>query len=96
MSNLKIRAFLRQKRFPTLLDGIDIPDRYSEWYRNMQKDPLKFVTPTLAEIYRAQGQYFKALAIWDILCARSPNNEWYKHMLTSCKEQYMNMPKDPV
>jgi tetratricopeptide (TPR) repeat protein len=41
----------------------------------------KFVTPTLGEIYAAQGQYEKAIDVFEMLSKRHPENEWYQ---TNC------------
>ncbi len=37
----------------------------------------KFVTPTLGEIYAAQGQYEKAIDVFELLSNKHPDNEWY-------------------
>ena len=41
----------------------------------------KFVTPTLGEIYAAQGQYEKAINVFELLLKKHPENEWYKSKL---------------
>jgi tetratricopeptide (TPR) repeat protein len=41
----------------------------------------KFVTPTLGEIYAAQGQYAKAISVFEVLQKRHPDNEWYASKL---------------
>lgn len=41
----------------------------------------KFVTPTLGEIYAAQGQYAKAINVFETLQKRHPENEWYASKL---------------
>ncbi len=41
----------------------------------------KFVTPTLGEIYAAQGQYAKAISVFEILQKKHPDNEWYSSKL---------------
>ena len=38
----------------------------------------KFVTPTLGEIYAAQGQYGKAIAVFERLLKQNPDEERYK------------------
>jgi len=41
--------------------------------------PRKIVTPTLGEIYAAQGQYAKAIGVFEILRQKEPDNpEWEK------------------
>lgn len=44
-----------------------------------QKD--RFVTPTLGEIYAAQGQYAKAISVFEQLVERHPENDWYRQKL---------------
>jgi tetratricopeptide (TPR) repeat protein len=41
----------------------------------------KFVTPTLGEIYAAQGQYAKAINVFEMLLKKNPENEWYRTKL---------------
>jgi tetratricopeptide (TPR) repeat protein len=41
----------------------------------------KFVTPTLGEIYAAQGQYAKAINVFELLQKKNPDNEWYRSKL---------------
>ncbi len=41
----------------------------------------KFVTPTLGEIYAAQGQYAKAISVFEMLLKKNPDNEWYRQKL---------------
>ena len=42
-----------------------------------EKPKEKFVTPTLGEIYAAQGQYAKAIHVFEMLLEKSPDNEFY-------------------
>lgn len=41
-------------------------------------DSESFVTPTLGEIYAAQGQYAKAIEVFKTLIKKNPKNEWYQ------------------
>ncbi len=41
----------------------------------------KFYTPTLGEIYAAQGQYSKAIAVFETLIKSNPENELYRQKL---------------
>ncbi len=50
-----------------------------EGHRDRTKE--KFVTPTLGEIYAAQGQYAKAISVFEMLLKKNPDNEWYKTKL---------------
>lgn len=54
------------------LDSIDI---------RTGKPKEKFVTPTLGEIYAAQGQYAKAISVFEMLMKKNPENEWYRTKL---------------
>lgn len=47
----------------------------------------KFVTPTLGEIYAAQGQYAKAINVFELLLEKNPDNEWYRSKLNDLKEK---------
>jgi len=47
----------------------------------------KFVTPTLGEIYAAQGQYTKAINVFELLLEKQPNNEYYKTKLDYLKKK---------
>lgn len=45
------------------------------------KPKEKFVTPTLGEIYAAQGQYVKAIGVFEMLLKKNPENQWYRTKL---------------
>ncbi len=47
----------------------------------------KFVTPTLGEIYAAQGQYSKAINVFELLLEKTPDNEFYKSKLEYLKKK---------
>ncbi|HNT65815.1 MAG TPA: tetratricopeptide repeat protein [bacterium] len=47
----------------------------------------KFVTPTLGEIYAAQGQYEKAIDVFEMLSKRHPENEWYQTKLQHLRKR---------
>jgi len=47
----------------------------------------KFVTPTLGEIYADQGQYSKAIAVYETLSKNEPENEMYRQKLESLKKK---------
>lgn len=49
----------------------------------------RIVTPTLGEIYAAQGQYEKAINVFEILLEKSPDNKSYKD-----KIQYLRQKLD--
>lgn len=52
-----------------------------------EKPKEKFVTPTLGEIYAAQGQYAKAISVFELLLKKNPENEWYKTKLDYLKKK---------
>ena len=45
----------------------------------------KMVTPTLGEIYSAQGQYAKAIDVFETLIKKNPDNEFYVKKLAALK-----------
>lgn len=47
----------------------------------------KFVTPTLGEIYAAQGQYAKAISVYETLLKNQPDNEWYQSKVDYLKKK---------
>ena len=47
----------------------------------------KFYTPTLGEIYAAQGQYSKAISVYETLIKNNPDNEWYKEKLDYLRQK---------
>ena len=51
------------------------------------KSKGKFFTPTLGEIYAAQGQYAKAISVFETLIKNEPDNDWYKSKLEYLKKK---------
>jgi tetratricopeptide (TPR) repeat protein len=51
------------------------------------KSKGKFFTPTLGEIYAAQGQYAKAISVFETLIKNEPENDWYKSKLEYLKKK---------
>jgi len=47
----------------------------------------KIVTPTLGEIYAAQGQYAKAIGVFEILRKKEPNNKAYTEKIEYLKRK---------
>jgi tetratricopeptide (TPR) repeat protein len=47
----------------------------------------KIVTPTLGEIYAAQGQYTKAIGVFELLCKKEPNNRHYREKIDYLKKR---------
>lgn len=44
-------------------------------------DREKIVTPTLGEIYAAQGQYAKAISVFEVLLKKDPENQTYQEKI---------------
>jgi tetratricopeptide (TPR) repeat protein len=47
----------------------------------------KIVTPTLGEIYAAQGQYTKAIGVFELLSKKEPNNKHYREKIDYLKKR---------
>ena len=47
----------------------------------------KIVTPTLGEIYAAQGQYTKAIGVFELLSKKEPNNRNYRERIEYLKKR---------
>ncbi|MFQ5627173.1 MAG: tetratricopeptide repeat protein [bacterium] len=47
----------------------------------------KIVTPTLGEIYAAQGQYVKAINVFEVLLKKDPSNGGYQEKLSFLKKK---------
>ncbi len=47
----------------------------------------KIVTPTLGEIYAAQGQYAKAIGVFELLSKKEPNNRNYRDKIQYLKKR---------
>ncbi len=54
--------------------------------RKRQKQD-KIVTPTLGEIYAAQGQYSKAIDVFETLIKKHPDNEFYIQKIATLKQK---------
>ena len=52
--------------------------------KNQKKNSSR---PTLGEIYAAQGQYAKAISVFELLLKKNPENEWYKTKLDYLKKK---------
>ncbi len=52
-----------------------------------KKKSDKIVTPTLGEIYAAQGQYSKAIDVFETLIKKSPENEFYVKKLELLRQK---------
>jgi len=61
--------------------SIDVKEDESPSTDDDAKSKGKFFTPTLGEIYAAQGQYAKAIAVFETLMKNNPENEWYEQKL---------------
>ncbi len=47
----------------------------------------KIVTPTLGEIYTAQGQYTKAIDVFETLLKKHPENDFYLKKIDHLKKK---------
>ena len=47
----------------------------------------KIVTPTLGEIYAAQGQYAKAIGVFELLSKKNPNNDQFREKINYLKKR---------
>ena len=47
----------------------------------------RIVTPTLGEIYAAQGQFAKAIGVFEILARKDPDNEAYKQKIEFLRQR---------
>ncbi len=52
-----------------------------------KKDTAAIVTPTLGEIYAAQGHYAKAIGVYEILLKKDPQNESYREKIAYLKKK---------
>ena len=50
-------------------------------------DKERIVTPTLGEIYAAQGQYAKAISVFEVLAKKDPANKMYQEKVTFLKQR---------
>lgn len=60
-----------------------------------KRDGEKIVTPTLGEIYAAQGQYAKAISVFELLLKKHPDNEVFFQKIEILKrklEESKNAP----
>ncbi|MDZ7315007.1 MAG: tetratricopeptide repeat protein [candidate division KSB1 bacterium] len=49
--------------------------------KSVRRAPTKFITPTLGEIYASQGQYAKAIGVYENLLKNDPQNIVYRQKL---------------
>lgn len=63
----------------------DIEEQTTEFTEKKRKE--KIVTPTLGEIYAAQGQYTKAIGVFEILRKKEPNNPAYIEKIRYLKKK---------
>lgn len=90
-SNSPSRASLRAAanrlpaRRPKILEnpGDDLTSTISASERE------KIVTPTLGEIYAAQGQYTKAIGVFELLSRKEPNNKQYRDKIDYLKKRLL-------
>jgi cytochrome c-type biogenesis protein CcmH/NrfG len=47
----------------------------------------RIVTPTLGEIYAAQGQYAKAIGVFELLSKKDPTNRHFREKIDYLKKR---------
>jgi len=84
-ANLRAAANRLPARRPKILEtlGDDITSTISASERE------KIVTPTLGEIYAAQGQYTKAIGVFELLSRKEPNNKHYRDKIDYLKKRLL-------
>ncbi|MFQ5863833.1 MAG: tetratricopeptide repeat protein [bacterium] len=73
------------------------PERPFEPVKRKKSESEKIVTPTLGEIYAAQGQYAKAIDVFEMLLRKQPENEVYAQRIKMLKQKLAeskNAPKN--
>ena len=53
----------------------------------VEREEERIVTPTLGEIYAAQGQYAKAIGVFEILSLKHPERTDYRNKIALLKEK---------
>ncbi len=56
-------------------------------------DQERIVTPTLGEIYAAQGQFSKAISVFEILAEKDPDNNTYQEKIAFLKQKLEDSDK---
>ncbi|MFQ5824439.1 MAG: tetratricopeptide repeat protein [bacterium] len=72
-------------------------EKFSESVTHKKSEGEKIVTPTLGEIYAAQGQYAKAIDVFERLLKKHPENEVYAQKIEMLKQKLAeskNVPKN--
>jgi len=84
-ANLRPAANRLPARRPKILEdsGDDLTSTISASERE------KIVTPTLGEIYAAQGQYTKAIGVFELLSRKEPNNKHYRDKIDYLKKRLL-------
>ncbi len=74
---------------PAEEENIPEPPQSTEAYdiQEEKKDTAAIVTPTLGEIYAAQGHYAKAIGVYEILLKKDPQNEAYREKIQYLKKK---------
>lgn len=71
--------------------SVDAEEATTEFTEKKRKE--KIVTPTLGEIYAAQGQYAKAIGVFEILRKKEPNNPAYIDKIRYLKKKLEDSQK---
>ena len=70
-------------KMPELVKKTSPPPKVPKRAKSKKRD--RIVTPTLGEIYAAQGQYNKAIDVFETLIKKHPDNEFYAQKLEMLK-----------
>ncbi len=80
--------------YPDPLGALQPPSIENELKKSKKNTPgkkknnsEKIVTPTLGEIYTAQGQYGKAIDVFETLLKKYPDNEFYLKKIENLKQK---------
>ena len=81
------RAPARPSRLPARRPKTLEEQGYDEASPAAPGEREKIVTPTLGEIYAAQGQYAKAIGVFELLSRKEPNNKLYREKIDYLKKR---------
>ncbi len=81
------RAPARPSRLPARRPKTLEEQGYDETSPAAPGEREKIVTPTLGEIYAAQGQYAKAIGVFELLSKKEPGNKLYREKIDYLKKR---------
>lgn len=83
-SKANLNEEVREVKTPSVAEAAQ--DKTSRTAKR-KKQGDKIVTPTLGEIYAAQGQYSKAIDVFETLIKKHPDNEFYINKIAALKQK---------